>query len=84
MEKCENFNQACAYLLQGQEICRGKNDIFFWDGKFIQERMNGNRYFFSWDNFLDLFSEEKFYVYREEDFEIDVLRDEEYYTKFPK
>lgn len=84
MEIINNIIETIKLLKEGQLLCRGKDDLFFYRKNKIYEYQNGNRFCFSLSQFQELFINDSFYITKQKTFEIDTLKDDDYYRNYHK
>ena len=83
MEKIESFNEVLRHLQDGDAVCtinNGKVTYYFYShGKIFitSDTLNTS---IPPKHFQQLYDKENFYLYTNEDEEIDLAKDEEYYS----
>jgi len=78
------IEEALKLLKEGALLTQNNRRYFFYDGKGIICLQNGSRFFLSEEDFKELYQKEILSLAQENNFEVDHLKDEEYYQRYRK
>ena len=84
MEKINSFNEVLDLLKHKEILCGIHRDLFVYKKEKVYRYFNGSSIAMDPDDFIELYRDETFYLYENNDSVIDEEKDEAYYRYYRK
>ena len=84
MEKINNINEALYYLKDLEILMSKKGDQFVLKNGKVYRYFNGSSFVLKLEDFVDLYKDVTFYLYKDDSTSIDNDKDEAYYRYYHK